>query len=560
MLDNQWFAIAFGPAEAILRRESLPSARSTASFEGPDGRVVLFHGPSAFVEETPDAFAVAVGDTRSLSGLAGFRNAGPERHAVICVLDKRTRAVRVVTDRLNFAKVFHYKGEGNGFALTTHLTFLDQRELKFSTTGLASAIANGTEFNNHTIFEDVAVLERASVYEFHGVRHTARSYWSYGFDGTLAPGAGKEQLKEALVDAIRDQAGDQPLLLSLSGGFDSSGILGVLARYVRPRSLKTFSYIQGAPAKGTDAMVAQQMAERAGYPHSIQQAYDGDIVATIRRNAALGQGLTNFCDEIDAWHRKGQEEKGSVVLAGDECFGWADRRLVSTSDVMISVCLRKFEFAGAVIPLLDSAVAKEMTEGLASEIDEIVRRSEKSNLHDMKDLLYLEHRMQWGLLPWRRFVIGEYFEVREPLVQTPVLEVIRKLPMQDRIGKALYRKAIQELAPEVFSIPRARTGQATPDWRRELIRDRAKVAEMLKTASRLDEAIAPDVLLELLNSLERDRPAGRSWKLVVRQMVGPAATRLLRSFARPETPRSQSTQTILIRLLVLREFLSTRQR
>ncbi|HWA94462.1 MAG TPA: hypothetical protein VG844_07655 [Terracidiphilus sp.] len=42
------------------------------------------------------------------------------------------------------------------------------------------------------------------------------------------------------------------------------------------------------------------MASLVGYPHQILESYHGSILATIESNARLGQGLSNFCDEIDA--------------------------------------------------------------------------------------------------------------------------------------------------------------------------------------------------------------------------------------------------------------------
>lgn len=557
MLDDQWFAIATGTAHSIIDERALPGPRSILHLAAALEPITILHGSSVLVEETDDTYSFAVGDTRRLDNLRDFKDAGPERHAVICVVNKQTQQIRVVTDRINFAKVFWYKIDG-GLVLSTHLTFFDKGRLPLSMTGLACAIANGTSFDDRTIFRDVTVLERSSVHEFREGRHTERIYWSYAVDPVGMPRAQKQRLKDALVDSVRDQVCEHPLLLSLSGGFDSSGILGILAKYAKPKSLKTFSYVSGTPVKGTDAAVAQQMAALVGYPHAILQAYDGDLVETIRQNARLGQSISNFCDEIDAWQRQGLSEAGAIVLAGDECFGWSDRRFVSTDDVLISICLRNFEFAGAVVPLLDPAVRAEMTNGLGGAIDQILEKSRTQNLHDMKDGLYLDHRIQWGLLPWRRFVIGEHFAVREPLLQTRVLEVTKTLPTEDRIGKALYREAIQELVPEIFSIPRARTGQAIPAWGRELERNRTRIEEMLKTPSALDQVIDPAVIAKMLSTLGESR-SNKNWKMVVRQMVGPAAARAVRKFVRPEAPRFQSTPVILIRLLVLREFLASRQ-
>lgn len=568
MLENQWFIFSSGSGEAVIDHAALPPKHRshTASIPGP---ITLRHGPSVLVEEDEDTCALAIGDTRALRNLKAFTRSAPDRHAALFILNKKTGALRVVTDRINFSKIFLFTEPDGGFALTTHLTFLARPRLALSVTGLACGIANGTQFSNSTIFRDVTVLERAAFHEFHDAQRTATPYWHYGFHSPAANRPAKQNLvkqemKDALVDAVRDQVCDRPLLVSLSGGFDSSGILGILHKFAKPESVHTFSYVFGEPQKGSDALVARQMAQITGYPHDLIQAYDGDIAATIRRNAALGQGLTNFCDEIDAWQHQAQTAApGSVVLAGDECFGWADRRIVSTDDVLVSVCLRKFDFAAAVSPWLDASLRREMSDTLAAEIDAIVARNAAPGLHDTKDVLYLHHRLQWGLLPWRRFLIGDSFEVREPFLQTSVLDLIKRLPLANRIGKALYREAIQELVPEVFAVPRARTGQATPRWRKELVESHTAIRELLKKPSTLDAVIEPAILTRMLDSLvDSGKAAPRqslshNLKMTARNLVGPAATRALRSFVRPETPKYQAPETILLRLLVLREFLRT---
>lgn len=557
MLGNQWFVIATGNVQSIVDTTSLPAARREVTFAGDTGSITIFHGSAVLVEENDETYSLAVGDVRSLRNLAGFRHSGPSRHAALCVVDKRTGDIRVLTDRINFSKIFCFApADGCGFAISSHLTFFDRPRLTLSIGGLASTIANGTQFNNSSVFRDVSVLDRAAIHEFSRSARKTTTYWHYGFDSAVESPTAKQQMKDVLVEAVRDQVADRHVLLSLSGGFDSSGILGILAKFVKPKSLKTFSYVSGVPKPGTDAYVAQQMAALTGYPHENVQAYDGDIALTIQRNARLGQGLSNFCDEIDAWYRQGHTLSDSDVLAGDECFGWADRHLVSREDVLVLVSLRRFEAAAPLIPYLAPPLVREMTDKLAADVESMLSKTSIASLHDLKDFLYLDQRIPWGLLPWRRFIIGELFEVREPFLQTEVLDVIKTLPQEKRIGKGLYRRAIQELVPEVFSIPRARSGQAAPDWKKEMLLNRPKIDALLKVPSALDAVIEPAAIVSLLDSLASQPKARPNWKMVVRQIVGPAATRALRSFVRPELPKVQSVETILLRLLVLREFLA----
>src|SRR5579863_3170508 len=159
MLDNQWFVIAVGEGQSHIKSDLLPpSGTRSVIVDIPAGSVRVLCGRTVFVEENDQTFALAVGDTRALRDLAEFRHSGPTRHATICVIDKTNGSIRVVTDRINFAKVFCRGFSSDGLVLTTHLTFMDRRQLRVSTSGLASALANGTQFNYSSLYDDCRVL------------------------------------------------------------------------------------------------------------------------------------------------------------------------------------------------------------------------------------------------------------------------------------------------------------------------------------------------------------------------------------------------------------------
>jgi hypothetical protein len=55
-------------------------------------------------------------------------------------------------------------------------------------------------------------------------------------------------------------------------------------------------------------------------------------------------------------------------------------------------------------------------------------------------------------MPWRRFIAGAFFDVREPFLSTEVLDVMKTLPTDERRGKRLYRSVVRELVPELFAV------------------------------------------------------------------------------------------------------------
>ena len=77
-----------------------------------------------------------------------------------------------------------------------------------------------------------------------------------------------EELQSLLIQAVRRRLYDNPnVFLSLSAGYDSTGLLGILAYDLRVPDVRCFSYEHGAPSPNSDAGLSRQMAECAGYAH-----------------------------------------------------------------------------------------------------------------------------------------------------------------------------------------------------------------------------------------------------------------------------------------------------
>ena len=70
--------------------------------------------------------------------------------------------------------------------------------------------------------------------------------------------------------------------LSLSGGYDSTAILGILRYKLHMENVQCFSYIHSnKPSNDGDAYLAHKMANIAGYEHRMVQGYGGDILKWI---------------------------------------------------------------------------------------------------------------------------------------------------------------------------------------------------------------------------------------------------------------------------------------
>jgi asparagine synthase (glutamine-hydrolysing) len=254
-------------------------------------------------------FKGQVYDTDLAGVLRLYRQHGPdfprqfEGSFSLLLLDQAQGAVLAVTDRLGTHKLYavHESGRVTVSTLPDHPDFTWR---PYRPAGLASALTSGMLVNNLTLYEGVQSLLRASLHDVQRGGIQSRPYWQLrppeGLDRRPEAELRQEYAELLRCSVRRRTAGlSGPVHLSLSGGHDSRGLLSLLSS--AGCEVRTFSYAQGAQLSRSDASMAGPLAVQYGSSHQRVQAYRGDLLATLRRNARWGRGMTNFCDEVDAW-------------------------------------------------------------------------------------------------------------------------------------------------------------------------------------------------------------------------------------------------------------------
>ncbi|MDT0202573.1 hypothetical protein [Nocardioides sp. AE5] len=286
------------------------------------------------------------------------------------------------------------------------------------------------------------------------------------------------------------------------------------------------------------------------------ESVDPDLARLLADNAELGQGVTNFCDEVRVWTR-GLPEDVPVVV-GDECFGWNDVPLTSPRDLGESIYLH----GGRALAGLRPVLGREATRGLAGALDSLVETAVApvltgrggDDLHDVKDELYFCERLRNGIMPWRERFAGAQREVVNPFLDSQVLDLVARLSPEQRRGKALYRAAIREAAPEAFTVPFASQGGYSPDWRHLLLSDPAAVEGALTGPSHLDPLIPAEAIAALSRRVAttRSRLRARISHLRAAAWNRPGAVHAVAT----RLPWVTDDVTLLRRLLVLRRALA----
>jgi asparagine synthetase B (glutamine-hydrolysing) len=490
----------------------------------------------------------------------------------ILIIDEAKDSIALITDRVNSRKVFSSEHK-SGHWLSTSLSLHPTADHDLDVVGVASYLANGVIHNGRTLFEGVNILERACVHTLTDQGFRSLRYWTYEFNN-LYSGVDQKRLRaelsELIVESVKTRLKDNPqIFLSLSGGYDSSGILGVLARILNVRGVKCFSYVHGRLWRNRDGYVSRKMADYFGFDHELLESYEGDFIEALRTNAAQCGGHAQFCDEIDAWKRFASLYSGTargVLLVADECFGWTDWNLFSDAGVLASLAIRDFGVLSWLSKRMPEESYKRMYDELREETVQIISRCPPTeDYHQRKDFLYLDQRLNYRLLVWRERFAGEYMQVRNPFLDNGILDFMKKVPTGLRRGKHLYKKTITEMFPDLFAIKRAKVAGFIPDWRDEFCRYTAAVEELIRSqASRLDNVVPPDVIFRLLKENGRWRTrqfaAGRLLAGVVRKfsrarLAGKIMWPWAKMFARYDPTKIVDHTTLLKRMVVMRLFL-----
>jgi len=180
-----------------------------------------------------------------------------------------------------------------------------------------------------TILEGVHKLPPAHYAVWRDGRLTLAPYWEpdWNFEADLPPGEDVARLRALLAEAVEEQmAADVPLGAFLSGGVDSTVVVGLMQR-ASTRPVRTFSIGFGDPAFD-ETRYAEMAARALGTEH---HAFRVEPKAWETLPALADQFDEPFADSsaLPTWYVARETRREVTVAltgdAGDELFGGYDR-------------------------------------------------------------------------------------------------------------------------------------------------------------------------------------------------------------------------------------------
>jgi hypothetical protein len=486
---------------------------------------VVLHG-EIHTDEGASAEAVA-GRFRSLGdGLFPSLNGS----YALLVMDRDADRVIIVTDRVASRRLFWSRDRGGGW-LTMRLRDQPTARRDLDPVAVAWYLANHACYNHRTPFAGVRYLARGHAHDMTPRGLLCTEYWSHLVREPRVPpdpARVEMELAERLVAAVRRRTqGHRDVLLSLSGGLDSTAIALILGQVLKTRDVQAFSYVAHPShakandlerdARDKDAHVAAATARRLGFSHRIVDSYAGPLLDHLRLNATLGEGVAPAVSEATIWPRleaELQAARDPVLLVGDQYFG----RPTRDAHPDMEAVWKYLFYTGLVIPpwasrYLPGPLLRTMRAGLEADVREILsRQPDTPDLNCLLDHLNFDHRVLNVILPWRERVAGSFMQVRNPWLDSDVLDFMVSQGMAPRRGKEAFVGAVARLTPDFREFRRASRDAYHPDRAALLRSDQGPLRDWIgNSTSRLDEVVPPTFGLALLDGVAN--PGAIPWSV-----------------------------------------------
>jgi asparagine synthase (glutamine-hydrolysing) len=472
----------------------------------------------------------------------------------------------ILTDKLNSKKAFYAFVNGIWY-VSNNVDALPKNKCQLDLAGLACYLANGVMFNDLTLFKEIRSAKRASVYSFNNGEISTRCYWNCQFEYSSSSNKPQQQLQKELelllFNSIKSRyASASNKAISLSGGYDSRGILGILHKKIKASNISCFSYaLTENPKMDSDADVAKELAAKCGYPYQTIESYKGNLVELLKANAREGKCVSDFCIELDVWHRLAASNQFTDIFTGDEWFGRNNFALNSQEEILGSVYIRGASGIGWLENFISKKVYKQMCHCLNVLTDEIFETTNAfPDPQDKIDFLYIDQRLDHALMPWRENFLSQAGFIHDPYLDGKILEFIKQLPPHLRRDKLLFKNTIRDMLPDFFSMKLSTLKDVKPDLQEELHKHKDLLISLIQgTESRLDSIISKKEILSALEQKVTIIKKAKAFSIRVINYIrrrNKIADKLFNIFMGRRVVPSMNQDQLLLRLLVIRIYLT----
>jgi asparagine synthase (glutamine-hydrolysing) len=334
--------------------------------------------------------------------------------------------------------------------------------------GLALELLSlGYLLSRRTWLRGVAPLPPGVLVRLDAAGEEATRFWQWRSEPAPGPapdeGEAARELGRRLVAAVERRArGAARLVVPLSGGLDSRALLAALLELRPAREIETWTF--GSP--GTwDFELGRRVARSAGTRHtSLDLAREPLREQDLLRQARECDGAVELVQQVPLPAWEGAGASGTRVLVGfmgDPLMG----SKLDPADLALAghPAAREEELAlrllgrhlvapeAAVAPLLrlDEKEAKARLLAAVQAAGRGLEADDAASFHEAWDIANRQPRYVRPCV----FPLPERFDYRAPFLDADLVELLRTAPRAFRLGSRLYRRALCERFPRLFSLP-----------------------------------------------------------------------------------------------------------
>jgi len=383
---------------------------------------------------------------------------------LIVAYDERADRLRLISDRFA-SRVCFYAWRDGVFHFFSHLHyflklgFRSEIDLDF----LVQYLTFKWIIGKKTTVEGAFRVPPGSVLEIGADGVQSRRYWAWCYDESRDdlddPAEAARELGERLLKAVeRRLRGKGRVLVPLSGGLDSRGILGAVLECIPADRILAFTY--GTPGS-LDYEIGRLVAQSAGVPHraldlSAPHDYQAEFLRRTLETDGMVDQIRNYPSDYEPLLDFSRD--ALVGFMGDMLLGHclpedpeAERPADEIAALRPALRLRRYVAAETVSRL----VGKDL-----EECDRIVMRLMAEGNEGNDHRLAGNYMLRWDF-PNRqcKFVIEQTFLLRElfnylpPYIDRDFVDFALAVPIPWRQNQRLYKSMLITRFPKLFALP-----------------------------------------------------------------------------------------------------------
>jgi asparagine synthase (glutamine-hydrolysing) len=370
------------------------------------------------------------------------------------IVDKAERTLTIINDRFGFRPLYYYH-QGTTFAFASEVNGLlryDGIPKTLNLAGLADFFHFGFLLGNKTYFTNIELLAPGSTLTLQDGNLRVQQYWSLRF-AQEEQRQSEQEYAEQLASTIKEgvQANLQGSFrygLPLSGGLDSRTIAACVPQEYYPLLVYTW----GMP-NSVEVRTAKKVADQLGLEQHNMQRTPEQFVEHFAEAVMMTDGmipanlpLANFLFE------KAFMPYVDICLDGLQsiCPMWTPGfRLLSRGDVYDQIIPAMPK--DILYRVLSPRSAKIFEQLAAESLDEAKQASNAAdpvNTYHHFDITQNQRR----LASLAHQVKRNFVEIRAPLFDYPIIDLIQTIPSYLRRQRRLYYRAFCQLSSELARI------------------------------------------------------------------------------------------------------------